>query len=150
MAQLVTLAHRVSSIHARYSGIHDSVFSVSLFRKLTRRKGGGDSLYAGFESDLKALAESLAEIGSSLGSSVRPEPNTTFSRKFGRTLEDYVKELTTSIVLLAEICEHRDRWQKGEAPYDSDQSRIDRTHYDESIQRHRRLGIKLSRMVERL
>jgi hypothetical protein len=149
MTQLVTLAHRVSSIHGRYAEIHDAMFSVSLFRKLSRIKDG-DPCYGDMEAELKALAENLAEICSSLHHAAETEPSTTFSRKMTLTLEDYIKELSSSILLLAVISHRRDSWGRGQEPYDSEQSRIDRTHYDESMQRHRRLGVQLSKMIERL
>ncbi len=149
MTQLVTLAHRVSSIHGRYAEIHDTMFSVSLFKKLSRIKDS-DPRYGDMEAELKAMAESLTEISSSLHHAAEIEPSTTFSRKMTLTLEGYIEELSSSILLLAVISHRRDSWGRGEARYDSEQSRIDRTRYDESMQRHRRLGVQLSKMIERL
>jgi hypothetical protein len=152
MAQLVTLAHRVSGIHARYSKIHDALFSVSLFKKRPKRKrkAGDESAYVGFESDLKDMVANLAGIDSMISQDLPMEPTTTFSRKFATVLKEYITALSTSIVQLSEICSHRDRWDRGEEPYDPDQSRVDRMHYDESLQHHRALGVKLSHMAARL
>jgi hypothetical protein len=150
MAQLVTLAHRVSGIHARYSKIHDTLFSVSLFKKKPWRKAGGESAYAGFESELTDMAANLAEVDSMIRKDVPMEPNTSYSRKFAAILKEYIAALSTSMVQLAEICNHRDRWDRGEDPYSPDQSREDRINYDESIQHHRALGVKLSHMATRL
>ena len=148
MTQFVTLAHRVSSIHGRYAAIHDEFFSVSWLKKLSLK--ASDPCYSEMEAELNALAENLAETISSLHHAAEVEPSTTFSRKMALTLEGYIGELSSSILLLATMCHRQDSVRRGEEPYDSEQSRADRTSYDESMQRHRRLGVQLSKMIARL
>lgn len=150
MAQLVTLAHRVSSIHARYANIHDSLFSFSLFRKRLRHNKTGDSIQSHYEIELKRLSEELGEVISIMNSGVPLEPKTTFSREFATAMEEYIQALSTSITQLSDICSHQRTWDKHEQAFSSTQSRIDRTSYDESIQHYRRLGARLNQMVSRL
>ncbi len=150
MAQLVTLAHRVSSIHAKYAKIHDALFALSFFRKRTKRSGEETSIHSEYEIELKQLAAKLSEISAMLSDGTPLEPRTTFSREFSAALDEYIGALSKSIIRLAEICQHRYSWEKGGLTFDSDQSRQDRTSYDESIQHYKRLGAKLNQLVTRL
>ncbi|MCB1859193.1 MAG: hypothetical protein KDI63_13010 [Gammaproteobacteria bacterium] len=150
MTQLVTLAHRVSSIHAKYAAIHDDLFSFSLFRKRPKHQLKGQSLHSHYESELIRLSEELAGISAIMRSGAELEPKTTFSREFAVVLDDYIQALSVSIGHLSEICNHQSHWDKGDQPFDASQSRVDRTHYDESIQHYRRLGARLNQLVMRL
>lgn len=150
MAQLVTLAHRVSSIHARYSKIHDAIFGVSGFIRRTKSRGDGDSMYADFEAELEELRGQLVSIEAILGSDAPPEPNTSYSRKFVVILKEYVQALATSILQLGGICEQRGLSGKGEDFSTASERRDELTRYDGSIQLHKRLGFKLTQMVTRL
>jgi hypothetical protein len=150
MAQLVTQAHRVSSIHARYSKIHSALFSISPFKKKSLRGDNADTTYSEFEAELSEMAQTLSEIGATIRDSAELDPNTSYSRKFAVILQQYIEELSTSIIRVLQICKQRHRSKLGEEAYDSEQSREDLTKYDQSIQNHKRLGIKLSRMAPRL
>lgn len=150
MAQLVTLAHRVSGIHARYSKIHSALFSLSPFKKKSTRGSNGDAIYSKFEAELSEMEQELSGIGATIRGSSELDPNTSYSRKFAVILQQYIEELDTSMVRLAQICRQRLLAQIGEQPYDQDQAREDLTKYDESIQNHKRLGVKLSHMAPRL
>lgn len=151
MAQLVTLAHRVSSIHARYSRIHDALFGVSGLKRRTKFRDDGDSVYAGFDTELKELRGQLDSIEAILGSDDPLEPSTSYSRKFVLVLKDYVQALSTSILCLGEICQQRNRPpDQSEDSSDVSRQRAELTRYDGAIQLHKRLGVKLTKMVTRL
>lgn len=150
MAQLVTLAHRVSGIHARYSKIHSALFSFSPFKIKATHGGNADAVYSGFEAELLELGQTLSDISAIIKGSSELEPNTSYSRNFAAILQQYITELETSITRLSEICRHRHRAQIGEQAYDPEQARDDLTKYDQSIQNHKRLGIKLSQMAPSL
>ena len=148
MSQLVTLAHRVSSIHARYSKIHDATLGMTGFKWRIKSRADGDAQYAGFEAQLNEMQTELGSIEVTLGSAP-PEPNTSYSRKFVVVLRDYIQALSHSIQCLSEICGHRNRVDitQGSA---GPESRAELTRYDQAIQVHKRLGVKLTRMVTRL
>jgi hypothetical protein len=62
----------------------------------------------------------------------------------------YLLYSETSIIRLSQICSKRRCAQSGEQAYDPEQARDDLTKYDESIQNHKRLGVKLSQMAASL
>ena len=103
-----------------------------------------------YEAELNQLHEDLSKVGEIIASGEPLEPKTTFSREFEDALGEYIDALSISIIRLSAICRHQYCWDKGTQPYDTDQSRNDRTSYDESIQHYRRLGARLNQMVTRL
>ncbi len=150
MAQLVTLAHRVSGVHVRYSKVHSALFSLSPFKIKATRGGNAEATYSGFEAELIELEQTLSDIDAIIKGSSELDPNTSYSRNFAAILQQYITELKTSIMRLSQICRQRHHAQTGEQIYDPEQARDDLTKYDESIQNHKRLGIKLSQMAPSL
>lgn len=125
------------------------IFHFSIQKK-SLRGDKADTIYSEFEAELSEMAETLSEIGATIRDSAELDPNTSYSRKFAVILQQYIEELSTSIIRVLQICRQRHRSKLGEEAYDSEQSREDLTKYDESIQNHKRLGIKLNRMAPRL
>lgn len=150
MTHLITLAHRVSGIRARYSSIHSALFTFSFARLKTRLSNRSESVSCGFQRDLAKLKEELDEVNTIIKGATELEPRTTFSREFTAELEAYIQALSNSISSLSEICSHQCQSDMGNRPYTETQARTDRTTYDESIQHYRWLGERLNLMVKKL
>jgi hypothetical protein len=149
MISLVTLAHRASSIHKRYAGIHSSVFSFSISQLKFNFWKGKDPEYCSYESDLAQLCDELEEIRSIIERE-ELEPANTISREFAFALDVYLIALSDAITGLSTICGHRCRDSTGVEAYSSKQDWADRHEYDNSIQQYRRLGQRLEHLFKRL
>lgn len=150
MTHLVTLAHRVSGIHARYSGIHSSVFglSLSLLKSLLRRANRPD--YCQFQSDLMLLIDELLEVKAVLEKRDMLQPATTLGGEFADTLEEYITALSKAIEQLAVICDSICREIRDMTLYSEEQRRADRAAYDRFVQHYQRNGDRLTVQFKRL
>jgi hypothetical protein len=146
MAHLVTLAHRVSAIHARYSKIRGAVFAFSLGRIISLRRKGKTPGYCVYEKRLTALHKELAEVEAAIRGPVRLEPSTTFGVEFAAILSKYVVTLSETIERLGRICGRSCRDNTGGERYDEALLRRDRVAYAESLQSYRRLGRRLNQL----
>lgn len=147
---LVTLAHRVSSIHGRYLKIHASTMSFSLRRVVARLGGKADSQFCRYLNELAELEHELTQVTALLHDGSSIQPTTTLGDEFIQVLEEYVAALSQTMQCLGRICDALCLEQRGAGGYDERQSRDDRAAYDESIQRYRRLGDRLARLYQRL
>lgn len=150
MISLVTLAHRVSSIHKRYANIHASVCSFSISQLRFKFWKSGENDYCKYETDLIQLCTELTEIRSIIGREEELEPSNTVSREFAFALDVYIIALSDAITGLSTICSHRCKESKGVEPYSIKQNLADRHEYDNSIQQYRRLGERLGDLFKRL
>lgn len=149
MITLITLAHRVSDVHAKYTEVHAAVFSVSL----ARFKSPSTSLTSPnceYEQQLMLLNEKLAAINASLHADEQVSFSTTFDREFCSSMDAYIEALGGAITQLADICRQLCLDREGIESYGESKSRNDRVAYDESIQRYQRLGKRLSLMFKKL
>ena len=149
MVSLITLAHRVSGIHANYADIHAALFSLSLARvksQLTQQCPP----YSEYKDKLMQLVDELGEIGDSIRVRKEIDRSSTFDREFLAAMNEYVQALAGAMRQLVAICQRRERESKGIEPYDETQSRTDRVAYDQSIQRYQRHGERLGELFERL
>ncbi len=150
MTHLVTLAHRVSAINARYRELHRLVLEFSwsmLIPTGAREKNPGCCSH---EQDLASVRSELLELEAAISGSGPFEPSTTVGVEFLATLKSYVTALGEAIEGLSGICERMCRDTRGLEPYGEADSRRDRVAYDESIQRYKRLGQRLHYLFERL
>ncbi len=150
MAHLVTLAHRVSDIHARYAKIHSAVFAFSLGKTVSRRRKGKTPEYCIYEKRLAALRKDLAQVEAVIRGPERLEPSTTFGMEFAAILSKYVTALSESIERLGRICGRTCRDNTGVQHYDPTEVRRDRVAYDASLQGYRRLGRRLNQLFRQL
>jgi len=150
MTHLVTLAHRVSAIHAKYSEIYTALFTWSLRKSVTRLWRVHEHVHCKYQKRCFTLNEELDQILSVLQNGAELEPNTMFGREFILLLVDYIQALSTAISRLSVICGKRCLEDMGEAVYDEQQSRADRTAYDESIQVYQKIGRQLNLLVKKL
>jgi hypothetical protein len=150
MISLVTLAHRVSSIHARYSGIHASIFAFSLssLHLLFWKKQKLE--YCRYETELAHLIEELAEARSIIAGEEELEPATTVGREFAFALDVYIIALSDTVERLLAISSRLCRDSKGLEKYTGEQTRSDRLDYDIAVQQYRRLGERLEFLFKRL
>lgn len=149
MITLITVAHRVSDVHAKYAEIHAAVFSISLAR-LKSRSTSPISPTCEYEQQLASLNEKLAAMSTTLRAGKNVSLSTTFDREFRSAMDEYIGALDGAIAQLAEICRQLCLDSKGVEAYEESKSRADRVAYDESIQRYQRLGKRLSLMFEKL
>ncbi|MCB1831026.1 MAG: hypothetical protein H6964_00285 [Chromatiaceae bacterium] len=150
MISLVTLAHRVSSIHKRYANIHAAVFSFSISQLRLKFWNRGATDYCKCETDLIQLCSELTEIRSIISNEEELEPSNTISREFAFALDVYIIALSDAITGLATICRHQCKESMGVEPYNTKQNLADRHDYDHSIQQYRRLGERLGDLFKRL
>lgn len=150
MISLVTLAHRVSSIHSRYAGIHAAVFSFSLsnLNLLFWRKREFE--YCRYEEELIQIIGELAEARSIIDGEEDLEPATTVGREFAFALDVYIIALSDTVERLLSITGRRCRDYKGLEKYSDEQTRADRLDYDDAVQQYRRLGERLEFLFKRL
>ena len=150
MISLVTLAHRVSSIHKRYAAIHSSVFSFSISQlkiNFWRRK---KTEYCDYEAALVQMCRELAEIRAIIDREETLEQANTINREFAFALDVYIIALSDAITWLSTICGRRCRDHKGEETYSAKQDWADRHDYDDAIQQYRYLGKRLESLFNRL
>ncbi len=150
MIHLVTLAHRVSGIHARYSEIHSALFSWSFTLSISRFWSGSKHAHCRYEKECIALNEELDQVLAIINSEVELEPKTMFGREFSSLLVEYIQTLSTAISRLSVICAHRCQEETGVGTYSEEQSRTDRTAYDVSIQIYQKPGKQLNLLVKKL
>lgn len=150
MTHLVTLAHRVSATHAKYSEIYSALFSWSFRKSLTRPWIRSEHAHCQYQKECFTLNEELDQVLAILNSGTELEPNTMFGREFISVFVDYIQALSTAINRLSVICDHRCQEDMGVVAYSEEQSRADRTAYDESIQVYQKLGQQLNLLVKKL
>jgi len=150
MTHLVTLAHRVSAIHAKYSEIYSSLFSWSFRKLITRPWIGKDHAHCRYQKGCFTLNDELDQVLAILNSGAELEPKTMFGREFISVFVDYIQALSTAISRLSVICGRRCQEDTGGVAYSEEQSRADRTAYDESIQVYQKLGQQLNLLVKKL
>jgi hypothetical protein len=150
MTHLVTLAHKVSRIHARYSEIHSSLFSWSFKKLISRSWNKCDHAHCRYEKECITLNEELDQVLAIVNCGDELEPKTTFSKEFVSMFVEYIQDLSTAISRLSVICAHQCQEDMGVGVYSEAQSRIDRTAYDESIQVYQKLGKRLNLLVKKL
>ena len=150
MISLVTLAHRVSSVHSRYAGIHASIFSFSLsklnlffWKKLKFE-------YCRYETELIQINEELAEARTIIAGEEELAPATTVGREFAFALDVYIIALSDSVERLLAISSHLCQDSKGLGKYSDEQTRSDRLDYDNAVQQYKRLGERLEFLFKRL
>lgn len=147
---LVTLAHRISGIHARYAKIHSLSVAFSFGRAISRLGNKNGSEFCHHQLQLIALHEELQHIATTLDGREQFEPATTLGDEFRLVMQEYVKALSRTVECLGTICAGLCRENQGDDIYDEQQSRADRLAYDESIQHYRRIGERLSQLYQRL
>ena len=150
MISLVTLAHRVSSIHSRYAGIHASIFSFSLSKLILLFWKKRDFEYCRYETELIQIIEELAEARSVIAGGEDLEPATTVGREFAFALDVYVIALSDTVERLLTISSHLCQDSKGLGKYSDEQTRSDRLDYDNAVQQYKRLGERLEFLFKRL
>ena len=150
MTHLVTLAHRVSAIHAKYSEIYSSLFSWSFKKSIAQPLIGSDHAHCRHQKECFTLNEELDQVLAILNSGTEFEPKTMFGREFVSVFVDYIQALSTAISRLSVICDHRCQEDMGVIAYSEEQSRADRTAYDESIQVYQKLGQQLNLLFKKL
>ena len=150
MVHLVTLAHRVSAINARYRELHKRVLEVSWSSFVPTGARGNYSGCCSHERDLATVRLELRELETEIFGVRNFEPSTTMGVEFLETLRRYVAALGEVIDALSGICDRMCRDSRGLKPYGEADSRHDRVAYDGSIQRYKRLGHRLHHLFERL
>ncbi len=143
MAHLVTLAHRASSINARYTELHGLILEFSWSKLKSIGSKTKDSSCCRYEQDLAAVKSQLLELEAAISEAGHFESGTTIGIEFMEILKRYVAALGEAIDLLSRICNRMCRDGRGLEPYGDVESRRDRIAYDESIQRYKRLGQRL-------
>jgi len=149
MTSLVTLAHRVSSIHKRYAKIHSLVFSFSIsqLRYIFWKEKEPD--YCKQQSELVQMGQELAEARSVINGEDELEPATTIGREFAFALDVYIIALSDTVEWLSVICGRRCRDRNGLELYSTNQDWADRAEYDNSVQQYKRLGVQLHHLFNR-
>ena len=150
MISLVTLAHRVSSIHSRYAGIHASVFSFSLSSLNLFFWRKRELEYCRYEAELNQIKGELAEARAIIDGEEALEPATTVGREFAFALDVYIIALSDTVERLLSITGRLCRDSKGLEKYSGEQTRADRLDYDNAVQQYRRLGERLEFLFKRL
>ncbi len=150
MAHLVTLAHGVSAINARYRELHKRVLEFSWSGLMPAGAKGKNPGCCSHEQDLASVRSELQGLEAAISGPGQFEPNTTIGVEFLATLKRYVAALGEAIDALSGICDRMCLDSRGLEPYPEADCRHDRVAYDESIQRYKRLGQRLHYLFERL
>jgi len=150
MISLVTLAHRVSSIHSRYAVIHTAIFSFSLSKLNLFFWRKREFEYCRLETELMQITGELAEARSIIAGEEELQPATTVGREFAFALDVYIIALSDTVERLQVISSHLYSDSKGLGEYRDEKTRSDRLDYDDAVQQYKRLGERLEFLFKRL
>ncbi|MDX2507237.1 MAG: hypothetical protein QNL62_22560 [Gammaproteobacteria bacterium] len=142
MADILKYTCNVSDVNCRYQEIHNEIFSLSV-HKLVRNIVTDKSVsFKKHEDELKTLQGKLMNIQTTLDALPQSELNIRRGKEIFLTLSNYVTALTKSIDYLQKIC-HNKNTLSG-----SDSNLVNyKKGYDDAIQYHKNLGIRLNGLL---
>ena len=142
MTDIIKYTYNVRDVNHRYQMIHNDIFGLSV-RKLAAAMVKGQSVpVIKHEDELKKLQEKLTEIQSALDTLPQSELKIRRGREILSTLSNYVAALTKSIIYLQKICNDKNRLSGTDSKLVND-----RKLYDDAIQHHKTLGVKLNSLL---
>jgi hypothetical protein len=150
MSVLLKLVYDTNLLRQRYVEIHENLFRLSLGR-LVRRSGASAGPDYGAQAErLGRLIQDLQSVRDQLGQLDEGKLSHRTGRELRNTLADYTVALEDSIRKLQFICERNLKQQQGVAAfkdYSLGDYRLDRIAYDDAIQHHKRLGLRLNQLL---
>ena len=150
MTHIIALAHQVAEIHSRYIVIHDGVFSFSI-RRILPLSHTTDVDYCAYEKVLDNLQVELKDIQVAVTHLKSADLVKTSAVEFRTVLEDYIIALSDTMdklhLICARLCQDG---RQGISSYSTTRLNLDKMAYDELIQRYKRLGRRLNRLLATL
>ncbi len=151
MAHIIALAHQVAEIHGRYIEIHNTVFGFSIRQILSLTQTSDDIDYCAHEETLGDLRTQLKSIQTAVVGLNKTDLVKTSGMKFRIVLKDYIVAFLDTIDRLQFICARLCQEDSNErTQYSTTRLNLDKMAYDESIQRYKKLGRRLNRLLAAL
>ena len=142
MADILKHTFNVRDINCRYQEIHNEIFSLSV-RKLAIEIFVDQKVsIKKYEDELKMLQGKLIDIQTALNVIPQSELKIRTGKEILLALSNYVTALTKSINYLQKICNDKNSLSG------SDSNLINyKMAYDDAIQHHKNLGIRLNDLL---
>jgi len=150
MSTLLKLVCETSVIRQRYAEIHQKLFRVSLGRLVRLRSRSARPDYGARAEELERLERDLQRLRNQLAQLTEGQLTQRSGRELRAALRDYTVALEDSIRKLRVISERSLKEQQGIAEYQTyslGDYRLDRIAYDDALQHHKRLGIRLNQLL---
>jgi len=150
MSKLVKVVCDVAQIRGRHLQVHDEIFHLSareMMRFLSRGKPDAESRGA---AELDLLLQRLGTAQSELGELDESDLSIRRGGEIQAALADYVTALTESVQLLRSISEHSWRRATKNEHYDPGHLQQLKVNYDDALQHHKRLGVRLNALIAAL
>lgn len=150
MSLLLKLVYDTDALRQRYVEIHQKVFGLSFGRLIRFSR---ESAAADFEAQVGRLSELVIELRH-LHDELARLPESELRQRTGRELRkalaDYTGALEDSVCKLKFICERNMQELRGVAgfrDYSLGDYRLDRIAYDDAVQHHKHIGIRLTQLL---
>ena len=142
MTDIIKYTYSVRDVNHRYQMIHNDVFGLSVRKLAAAMVKGQSASLTQHDDELKMLQEKLTNIQTALGTIPQSELKIRRGREILLTLSKYVAALSKSINYLKKICH-----DKNSLPGSDSKLVNDRKLYDDAIQHHKTLGVKLNGLL---
>lgn len=150
MSLLLKLVYDTNALRQRYVTAHRKIFGLSFGRvvRLSRESAAAD-----FETQVARLSElvtELRQLRNKLGKLQESELRQRTGRELREALADYTGALEDSVGKLKRICERNAQELRGVAEfrlYSLGDYRFDRIAYDDAVQHHKRIGLRLNQLL---
>ena len=142
MTDIIKYTYSVRDVNHRYQMIHNDIFGLSVRKLAVAMVKGQSASVTKYDDELKMLQEKLTDIQTVLGTIPQSELKIRRGREILLTLSKYVAALSKSINYLKKICHDKNSLSA------SDSNLVnDRKLYDDAIQHHKTLGVKLNGLL---
>lgn len=132
----------VRDVNHRYQMIHNEIFSLSLRKLVTAIVSDQSVSLKNHADELYLLHGKLMDIQTDLDVLPQSELKIPRGNEILSTLSDYITALTKSIDYLQKIC-----IEKSRSPVSDSSLTEYRTVYDDAIQHHKTLGVRLNGLL---
>ncbi len=142
MADILKYTYDVSDINYRYQEIHNEIFRLSVRRLAMEMFADQSVSLKKHEDELKILHGKLTDIKTALDALPQNELNIRRGKEILKALSKYTEALTKSIHYLQRICNDKKNLLFSDSNFVNDKKA-----YDDAIQHHKNLGIKLNSLL---
>jgi len=150
MARIVDLALEASEVLRSYSAVHEELLGASI-RRWTFIAGLRKPIdFPGLEKRLMDLESKLADIRTELAGLSAEELTKRAKEDLRIELDMYARALARAIDKLRVICRRMDEADKtrdARAAYTTEQLNCDKVAYDYAVQKYKRHGMRLNRLL---
>jgi len=150
MSVLLKLVYDTNLLRQRYIEIHENLFGLSFGRLVRLSRESAQPDFATYAERLGGLILDLQNVRDQLGRLEERKLSHRTGRELRDALADYTVALEDSIRKLQCICERNLKQQQGMEAfkhYSLGDYRVDRIAYDDAMQHHKRMGLRLNQLL---